>query len=251
MKNWSVMESKRFEKPETKLLHEEVISSIFNAFLEGKLKPGEKLSEETIGNELGVSRTPVRAAFQEMEKQGIVEVIPRKGAYVINWSINDFIDFCKTRTLLEGFAAELAAEKILPGEEKSLFAITEKMCDAAENGEVEKEIKFDMAFHKRIVEISKNITLRDIYESLELKIRMYMVYEKYLSSSPDQRIVLTEKHIPIAEAIQSRQGKLSKQLMEKNVSEAGIALIQRLEKKGIDSRDIDMPSAIKKLENNI
>jgi DNA-binding GntR family transcriptional regulator len=108
----SKRKSSKFNPPEAMLLHEEVITSIFHALINGGLKPRERLAEEAISKELGVSRGPVRRALQEMDQQGIVELVPRKGARIASWRVDDFEDFSQVRLVLEGLAARQAASRM-------------------------------------------------------------------------------------------------------------------------------------------
>ena len=110
----AISSSGRFVPPDTNLLYKDIITSIFHAVLHGYLKPGDRLVEEKIAQELGVSRSPVRQALQEMERQGIVQLLPRKGACVAKWNMTDLEDFSDVRVLLECKAAEQASQRITP-----------------------------------------------------------------------------------------------------------------------------------------
>ena len=80
--------------------------------LSGKYAPDEELKEKTIGEELGVSRTPVREALRQLELEGLVTIIPNKGAYVVGISRKDIRDIYEIRSRLEGLCAKWAAEHI-------------------------------------------------------------------------------------------------------------------------------------------
>ena len=80
--------------------------------LSGKYQKGEELKEKTIGEEIGVSRTPVREALRQLELEGLVTIIPNKGAYVVGISQKDVRDIYEIRSRLEGLCARWAAEEI-------------------------------------------------------------------------------------------------------------------------------------------
>ena len=97
---------------EYKPLRDVVFENLRGAIVEGRLKPGQRLMEVQLAEQLGVSRTPVREAIRKLELEGLVVMLPRKGAYVANMSLKDLIDVLEIRASLEGLAASLAAERI-------------------------------------------------------------------------------------------------------------------------------------------
>ena len=93
-------------------LSSRVFRTIRENILSGKYEPEEELKEKTIGEELGVSRTPVREALRQLELEGLVTIIPNKGAYVVGISQKDIRDIYEIRSRLEGLCAKWAAENI-------------------------------------------------------------------------------------------------------------------------------------------
>lgn len=89
-----------------------VFHKIREGILSGKYAANEELKEKNIGDELGVSRTPVREALRQLELEGLVSIIPNKGAYVVGLSKKDIRDIYEMRTLLEGLCAKWAAANI-------------------------------------------------------------------------------------------------------------------------------------------
>ena len=97
-----------------KPLRDVVFENLREAILEGKLEPGQRLMEVQLAEQLGVSRTPVREAIRKLELEGLVVMLPRKGAYVADVSLKDIIDVLEIRSTLEGLAAYLAAAAAYP-----------------------------------------------------------------------------------------------------------------------------------------
>ncbi len=93
-----------------KPLREIVADELRNRILRGDLKPGDRLQETAIAGELGVSRNPVREAIRALEATGLIEVIPRIGASVTSFDVDDLCELLEVRSTLEAFAAELAAK---------------------------------------------------------------------------------------------------------------------------------------------
>ena len=220
--------SQLFNPPNTKLLYQEVIASIFQAILDGKLKPGERLLEETIARELGISRSPVRQALQDMERQGIVIIVPRKSVYVANWSIADIEDFIQVRILLEVQAAEQASTRITAQEIAALQTIVDDMVAAAIKQDVNYEIDRDLAFHKQVVGATRNSTLIRVYSTIELRIHLFMIYEKYIDPALQQRLKLIEEHGLIVAALQAHDASLAGNLIGGNVHKAAESLLERM-----------------------
>lgn len=100
------------ETKEKYSLRGRVFHQIRDDILSGKYKDREELKETAIGEEMGVSRTPVREAFRQLELEGLIEIIPNKGAYVTGITVKDVQDIYAIRSLLEGLAARWACEHI-------------------------------------------------------------------------------------------------------------------------------------------
>ena len=96
-----------------KPLREVVFNTLKEAIISGELKPGERLMEVKLAEKMGVSRTPVREAIRKLELDGLVEMLPRKGAHVAELSVKNIMDVLEVRASLDGLATSLAAEKML------------------------------------------------------------------------------------------------------------------------------------------
>ena len=95
-------------------LRDVVFNTLRQAILKGELAPGERLMEIQLAEKLGVSRTPIREAIRKLEKEGLVTIEPRKGAYASDISIKDMVDVLEVRQYLESLAAGMAAVRITP-----------------------------------------------------------------------------------------------------------------------------------------
>ena len=95
-------------------LRDVVFNTLRQAILRGELKPGERLMEIQLANKLGVSRTPIREAIRKLELEGLVSIIPNKGAYVTGITRKDVEDIYAIRSLLEGLCARWATAHITP-----------------------------------------------------------------------------------------------------------------------------------------
>ena len=141
---------------EYKPLRDVVFENLREAIVEGRLKPGQRLMEVQLAEQLGVSRTPVREAIRKLELEGLVVMLPRKGAYVANMSLKDLIDVLEIRASLEGLAASLAAERITDEDIKKLESIVEEFKDGINESNVEALLRKDVEFHECIFKSTNN-----------------------------------------------------------------------------------------------
>ena len=133
-----------------------VFHKIREDILNGKYKENDELREAAIGEELGVSRTPVREAFRQLELEGLISIVPNKGAYVTGITSKDIADIYMIRSLLEGLCAGWAAEKI---SEEQLQEMEENVYLSefhAQKGHTEQIAVLDNRFH----EIMKHATVK-------------------------------------------------------------------------------------------
>lgn len=156
----------RLEIRNYKPLGEVVFEYLRNAILAGELKPGERLMEVTIADQLGVSRTPVREAIRKLEKESFVIMIPRKGAYVADLTKKDIMEVLEIRKELEGFAAALAAERMTLAEKEALGRVVERFNESLVNMDKRSMIESDNEFHSSIFEATKNQRLINIIYDL-------------------------------------------------------------------------------------
>ena len=143
-------------------LRGQVFQEIREDILKGKFKENEELREATLGKELGVSRTPVREALRQLELEGLVHIIPNKGAYVTGITEKDVHDIYMTRSMLEGLCARWAAEHISEEqiqEMEEVLLLTEYHLN---RGNAEQLAELDGKFHEVLYDASQSRILRHI-----------------------------------------------------------------------------------------
>jgi DNA-binding GntR family transcriptional regulator len=168
-----------------KSLREIVFETIRNAIIQGELKPGERLMEVQLASELGVSRTPVRESIRKLELEGLVRMVPRKGAYVTPMSIKDLHEMMQIRRALEILVAELAAKNATDDEieqmRESNHGFEESALENDENG----IINYDIAFHETMYHSARNDRLFKMIHSL--REQMLRVRVEYVHNIEDKR----------------------------------------------------------------
>jgi len=145
-----------------------------------RYKPGEKISVEELSRELGVSRTPLWGAINRLEAEGIVEIVPRQGVYLINYDPDRVLEIYEAREALEGMAARLAAEKITERQIAALQANIDEQRDQLAENNVERYHALALEFHEHIARMAQNHTLERLLTSILAQIRAMGVQHNYM-----------------------------------------------------------------------
>ena len=160
-------------KPLREMVYEELKIQI----LTGQIVPGTRMMEVDLAEEMGVSRTPIREAIRKLEKEGLVTIEPRRGAYASMISTQDMVEILEVRQDLEGLAAYFAATRMSPVEMEELKEIADKYNDAVKSGNMKELIRYDTQFHRLIVDSCNNKILVSMVEQLqELVLRFRYIY---------------------------------------------------------------------------
>lgn len=182
-------------------LRDEAYELIKSRIIMCAFRPGEVLSEAAVSATLNIGRTPVRQAFDRLMRDGLVEVLPRKGIVVRPISHDEVHDMVEVRLLNECFCARLAAERAEPGHLAALATNVALGVDAAAKGDVAELMALDRAFHATISAAAGNPVLADILKSLHEKAQR--VWFVSLRALEHHRRVVVE-HAAIVEALRSR-----------------------------------------------
>lgn len=211
-----------------KPLREIVFESLREAIIDGRLKPGERVMEIQLAEKLGVSRTPVREAIRKLELEGLLVMIPRRGAYVADISLKDIIDVLEIRSALEGLAASLAANRIDEDELKLLRekAIEFKKC--IENNDVQGMINRDSEFHEIILKASKNKKLITIIEGLKEQVQRFRVayFTEYNMTTN-----LVKEHQSVLEAIEEKDPEKASKYAQQHIKNIEEYIVSNINKK--------------------
>ena len=179
-------------RPLREIVYEELKMQI----LTGKITPGTRMMEVELAESMGVSRTPIREAIKQLEKEGLVTIEPRKGAYASQISVKDMVDILEVRQDMEGLAAHMAAYRMTPKQMKQLEAISIGYNKAVEDSNMMDMIKYDTEFHNLIVESCNNNILKMMIDQLqELLLRFRYVYYdniKRVEKMPSEHTMIME-----------------------------------------------------------
>ncbi len=184
-------------------LRDVVFNTLREAILKGEFAPGERLMEKQLAERMGVSRTPIREAIRKLELEGLVVMVPRKGAEVASITDKDIVDVLEVRATLEALAVKLACKKMSEEDVEELVHVNEEFRAAAKKKDVEMIINKDVEFHDVIFHSSENDKLIQIINNLREQIYRFRV--EYIYKMEDyQQLVL--EHDEIVNAMKERRG---------------------------------------------
>lgn len=185
-------------------LSEDAYSFVKDLLLSGeRYRPGEKISVEELSRQLGVSRTPVWGAINRLEAEGVVEIMPRQGVYLINFDPAKALDIYVAREALEGMAARLAAERGTDNQLGGLKAALEKQRACLEDGDAEGYAAAALAFHEQIVAAAANKPLARLLGSVYAQIQAMRAHSRS-KDFPTRMPPSVQNHERIFDAIAAR-----------------------------------------------
>ncbi|RKD30921.1 GntR family transcriptional regulator [Thermohalobacter berrensis] len=211
-----------------KPLRDIVFESLREAIIDGRLEPGERLMEVQLAEKLGVSRTPIREAIRKLELEGLVIMIPRKGAYVSDVSFKDILDVLEIRASLEGLAAALASERITEEEMKILKDKVEEFDKCIEENNVECMVKIDSELHSAIFTATRNEKLISIAESLKEQVQRFRrIYIREYHNSEQ----LSHEHKRIINAIEKGDVNKASKYAKEHIANAHRNIVEAFKDK--------------------
>lgn len=210
-------------------LRDVVFNTLRQAILTGELKPGERLMEIHLANKLGVSRTPIREAIRKLELEGLVTMIPRRGAEVAQITEKSMNDVLEVRRAVDALCVELACERISDEALESLKAACDDFAEQVKTKDVKKIAQADVALHNIIVKATGNQRLISLVNTLSEQ--MYRYRFEYIKDF-SQHESLIEEHRVIYESIVKKDKKTAADAAKLHIDNQEKAIIAqiRLEK---------------------
>lgn len=217
------MKNKPIERHQT--LREKILETIREAILKGNLKPGEKVAEPELAERFGISRTPIREAFRQLESEGYLTVIPRKGAVVAALSEQDVQEFYAIKSILEGYAAELAAHRLSEKEIDRLETINERLKQLSKEGDVKTFFRVHNEFHELFLKAAGNSKLYELIQQLGMKFNRL----RMASLSVEGRMAISvAEHDKLLEAFRNHNGAEAESLVKKTAAIGGQVLLESM-----------------------
>jgi DNA-binding GntR family transcriptional regulator len=208
------------EKHQT--LREKILESIRDAIISGSIKSGSKVSEPELAERFGISRTPIREAFRQLESEGYLTVIPRKGAIVSAFTQKDVEEFYAIKSILEGYAARLACSKLTEKEIDRLQTINIRLSDLCEQSDIKQFFKVHNDFHDLFIKAADNDKLR---EMINLLVTRFQRLRLMSLSQPGRMAISVQEHTKIITAFRGRDCDAAELLVRKNAEYGGKVLL--------------------------
>ncbi len=206
-------------------LRDVVFQTLRQAILKGELQPGERLMEMKLAESLGVSRTPIREAIRKLELEGLVVMIPRKGAAVANITEKDTKDVLEVRRTLEMFAVEVACDRITPKQLQELEEAAKAFEDSKGSMDLIRIAETDIKFHEVIYEATQNARLMQILNNLRENMYRYRI--EYLKD-PNYYDSLVREHREILNAIENGDKDHARRCMRDHIDNQQLAVISKI-----------------------
>lgn len=210
------MTSKQLEQ-NNQPLSSSLFLDIQKDILSGEIKPGTKLTEQTLCKKYNVSRTPIREAFRQLESDGLIENIPNRGAFVIGLTKRDISDLFDLRCLFEVQAIEWAIKRMSDEDIETLRETIEFMEFYTMKGDTDKVLHFNSSFHNTIYQGTKD-------RMLQKTLSTYQTYLKHSAPprtfSGDYLKTILDEHKTIFDAIDARNVAAGRIAMEKHMSQS-------------------------------
>lgn len=223
--------SKALEDENSGVSSSKVLEQLRDLILEGEYKPKKRLVEGQLAEKLGVSRTPIRQALTMLEIEGLVEIVPNRGAMVRSFDINEVWDTYELRAVLEGYAARRAAGYIEDTELENLTKISEEMgrLDTIRFSSHEEEIRWlverNQEFHGKIIEASHNQRLQQLAKRT---VEVPLVFKSFYWYTPYERSISKHYHSQILRALETGDSERAEIVMREHVYEGRDFVIKAL-----------------------
>ncbi|NLY48728.1 MAG: GntR family transcriptional regulator [Clostridiales bacterium] len=202
------------EIADTYSLRARVYNTIRDKILSGEYKENEELKENALASELGVSRTPVREALRQLELEGLVNIIPNKGAYVTGITKKDIYDIYTIRSYLEGLCARWACKNITNAQIEALEEILYLSDFHARRSHFDQLVELDNKFHDLLYKASGSKILDHVLSDFHQYVERV---RKVSLSRPYRAVQSSKEHAAIVEAIKKRDGALAETLAQEHM----------------------------------
>ncbi|HEY0278316.1 MAG TPA: GntR family transcriptional regulator [Solirubrobacterales bacterium] len=220
----------------TTLTHDATLEALRSAILDGRLRPGDRLKEEELATMLGTSRTPIRRSLAILQEEGLVEVLPRRGARVRSFGAEELDDIYQLRSVLEAHSAALASDNMTDEGLTDLRASCERFESLHQRGDVVGAVAENLFFHNAILDLAGSARLKQMVNSV---IVLPIVYRAYYWFDDDQRRTAEHRHYELVEAFSEGQRDEAAKVMEIHTLEARDLLVARAHERDLAAANLD------------
>lgn len=215
--SWQRMETADEEATERRSrrpLHEEAAERLRDMIVEGELPPGERITEQSLCDRMGLSRTPLREAIKTLTSEGLIVLQPNRGATVASLSLDDIEDTFRVIGALEALAGEMACANVRDDDIAEIRVLHYQMALHRTRGERLDYFKLNQRIHEKIVELSGNAVLLETHMRLGGRIRRHRFAANVAPERWDQAI---REHEEMLEALDERDGKKLAEVLRRHL----------------------------------
>jgi DNA-binding GntR family transcriptional regulator len=195
-------------------LHDEVVGRLRDLIVEGRLAGGTRIHEGRLCEQLGVSRTPLREALKVLANEGLVDLLPNRGAVVRPVTAKDTRDLLRVLGRLEALAGELACAHATDAEIAELKAVHERMLELHRAGDIMEYFKLNQTIHRAIVRMARNPTLESLHDTFQARVKRIRFVPHDFGVAPDQPL---REHQQMIDALIARNSKLLGTLLDEHM----------------------------------
>jgi len=195
---------------------------IYKEILSNRLLPGDPVSEADLASKLGLSRTPVREALKILDTEGLVKIIPNRGTFVTEISVQDVEEIFSLRELFELHALK-TSYKFIPDD--TLNMLEERIKSVVKSDELEKHYEVDELFHSTIINHCGNSRLINFRNMINSQI---MMMRKISSQDPNHFDISRTEHLEMIEALKARDLATAEELLSRHITSIKKRIIEVL-----------------------
>ncbi|TAM90591.1 MAG: GntR family transcriptional regulator [Candidimonas sp.] len=204
-------------------LHDTVVEHLRNFIVEGVLAPGAKLNERELCDTLGISRTPLREALKVLAAEGLIDIIPNRGASVSHMSEAEIREAFELMSGLEAFSGELACERVTPDEIGEIKALHYMMLACRAQNDMPGYYAQNRAIHDRINLAARNSALRQVYLMANRRLQALRFRSNFRAAKWERAI---KEHGEMIEALEARDGTRLSAILRLHLLEKRDAVLQ-------------------------
>lgn len=212
-------------KVERMRLHDTVVTHLRNLIVEGALAPGMKLNERELCETLGISRTPLREAMKVLASEGLIEILPNRGAFVSRMSNTEIWESFEVMSGLEAMSGELAVLRITPVEIAEIKALHYAMIACRAQNDLPGYYSRNQTIHNKINEAARNSVLRQTYLSINRRLLALRFKSNFQAGKWDSAI---QDHEEMIKALETRDGPRLGAILRKHLLEKRDAIVKDL-----------------------
>ena len=191
-------------------LHEQVSTRLRDMLLEGSIPPGAKLNERELSEQLGVSRTPLREAIRQLAAEGLIDMLPHRGAVAVKLTEEDVRHTFEVLAGLEGLSGELAAQRVSDAELAELRALHYEMRACHVRGDLAGYYRLNMQIHHGLNSAAKNPVLATTYRAVNARLQSLRFRT---NQEPAKWAAAVQEHDDMIRALEARDGTWLKALL--------------------------------------